>query len=168
MTNGVAVPPRSSSSVSVSDIGSSSSRKATPSSPSSPDLTVFQSFTTSPPALASSSSATKPSHQTGVMVGAAIGGAAVLGLIIGLTVLIGMRRFKHKSRSSKTLQATWRDDRDQDRGINGTSRELAIVGPTPELEDSEESYKPVSELENSEESQRPVLELESLARIQRE
>lgn len=147
-----------------SDIVSLSLTKAT--------LLPSTSAARTPTATGSSSSATKTSHQTGVILGAAISGAAVLALMTGFIVLIGMRRNKKKY-GEKTL----RDEIDQHHetygaSTNNNSGELAAVGPTPELEDSDEFHKPVPELENVEshrlvpelqnfESHRPVLELQS-------
>lgn len=162
--DGRAVSPDPSSHI--SDIALSSSTKATPSSSSSAAVTLSQSLNdlSSAASASSSSSAaleslspssdTKPLHQTGVIVGAAIGGAAALALITGTIVLIGMRRIQYKSRNYETPQAAWRHDRAQDHGshgaiINNTSRALVTVGPVSELDNSEESHKPVPELESS-------------------
>ena len=171
--NGTTVS-RDASSV-ASDIVSLSLTKATPLPSSSAALT--------PTATAPSSSATKTSHQTGVILGAAIGGAAVLALMTGLIVLIGMRRNRNKSHNQETSPKILRDEIDQhhetyEASINNNTGELAIVGPAPELQDSEEVRKPVPELENFEshrwvpelqnfEFHRPVLELQSSTRSHR-
>ena len=77
-----------------------------------------------------------------MIVGAAIGGAAVLALITGTIVLIGMRRIKHKSRSQETPQKTY------EASTNNTSRELGTGGPVPELENSRDPQRLVPELQN--------------------
>lgn len=123
----------------VSGIASSSSVKATPSSSSRAALT--------PTPSASPSSAAKASHQTGLILGAALGGAAVLALITGLIVLIGIRHLQHKSGSQEVPQVIWKDQRNQDdgthrAGINDASCELAAVGPVLELETSTPFRRP--------------------------
>lgn len=153
MKNGTAIS-RDASSTIASDIVSLSSSNAA--------LTLVQSLSAlTPTATAPLSSATKTSHQTGVILGAAIGGAAVLALVIGIIVLVGMRRNKNKFRGQETAQKTLRDEIDRDHetcetSTNDNSGELAAFGPVPELQDSEECRKPIPELENSE-----VLELQS-------
>lgn len=192
MKNGTAVS-RDTSSV-ASEIVSSSSVKATPSSSLNAAPTLVQSLSaltsttqaslspaTKPAptlgqslsaltstAQASLSPARKPARQTGVIVGAAIGGAAVLALTTGAIVLIGMRRIKHKSQSQETPQKTWRDESQQyhetfEASTNNTARELDTDGPVPELENSRNSQRLVPELPNSE-CHRPVQELQGSTR----
>lgn len=150
-----------------SDITLSSPTEATPSSLSSAALTLHQSSSSlaSIATLSSSLEASVPSsstsvspsaaaatsHQTGAIVGSAIGAAAAAALITVMIFLLRMRRVKHQQSLSHDIQ--------QARGINDFSRndvvypELAISVPTSELEDSEESRKPVPELEDSTRSQ---------------
>lgn len=166
--NGTAVS-RDSSSIAF-DIVSSSSINATPSSSSIAALTLVQSSgALTPTASASSSPVAKPAHQTGVIVGAAIGGAAILGLITGIIVLIGMRRIKHKSPSQVTSEKNWRNKQDHEiyeAPTNNTSGGLAAVGPVSELGNSKESQRRVAELQNFE-PYGPVPELQSLTRSHR-
>ena len=152
LENGMAVS-RDSNSI-LSGVAASSSIKAIPSSSLSVALTSLQSFNAPTPiASVSSSSAAKPSPETGTIIGAAIGGAAVLALITGIIVFIWMRRMTYKSRGHETPQVTW-DKRDQDHGTRGametnTHHEMAAIRPVLELEDFEESQRQVPELENS-------------------
>lgn len=146
------------------DVVSSSSIKATPSSSSAAAFTLGQSLSAlAPTAPASSTSATKTSNQTGVIVGAAISGAAVLALVTGIIVLIGMRRIKKRSRIQETLRTTRTDESHQDPKLyegqkSNSSRELATLGPVPELENSKKPQRPVPELQNFEPN-RPLQEL---------
>ena len=148
---------------SASDITSPSPIEATPSSSSSATLTLHQSSgsLTSIASLSLSSEASVPSsltsvspsaaaatsHQTGAIVGSAIGAAAAAALITVIIFLLRMRRIKHQQSPSHDIQ--------QVRGIDNFTRssaiypELATSGPTSELEDSEESRKLVPELEDS-------------------
>lgn len=165
LQNGTAVSRRSSSTI--FDMASSSASaliKTTPSSLSNAALTRSQSFGDLTPATAAAaaSSSAKPFHQTEAIVGAAIGGAAVLGIISGIIVLIRMRRIKSKSKNQGLPWAAWKDGRDQrnnDTMMRSPFRELATVGPVSELQDSQEAER--SELENVEASHRPVQELQS-------
>ena len=123
---------------SASDITSSPPLEATPlSSSSSSSLTSI-----------SPSAAAQTSHQTGMIVGSAIGAAAAAAFITGIIFLIRIRRIKHQQLPSREIQ--------QAHGINNfmksndTYPELAINGPVPELE---ESRRPVPELEGSIRSQ---------------
>lgn len=145
------------------DIISSSPLVATQSSSSSADLTLPQSsgsltstasFSSSSEASVSSSS-TSPSpsaaattpHQTGVIVGSAIGAAAAAALITVIIFLMRIRRVKHQQPPSFEIQQARGTNNFM--GSNATYPELAINGPTSELEDSEDSRKPVPELEDS-------------------
>ena len=147
-------------SFSASDINSSSPLEATPSSSSSAALSLHQSFgsltsiassvssslsrsVSSPSTLISLSAAAKSSNQTGAIVGSAIGAAAAAALITGIVFLVRLRRIKHQQPP----------ERDDFMKSNATHFELAANGPVPELEDSEESRRPLPELEASTRSQ---------------
>lgn len=154
----------SSSSIQKTGSSSPSSINTTPSSFSNAAGTLshsFGAFTPTAAVVASpSSSVRKPLHQTEVIVGAAIGGAAILGIIAGTIVLIGMRRIKSKPENQGLPQAAWKDGRDQNHGngdtmIHSPFCELAAVESISELENSKESERPKPELE---ERRRPELE----------
>ena len=145
---------------SASDITSSPPLEATPLSSSSAAPTADQSFgfltsivSVSPSLTASVSSsltsvspfaAAKTSHQTGTIVGSAIGAAAAAAFITGIIFLIRIRRTKHQQPPSREIQ--------QAHGINNfmksnaTYPELASNGPVRELEGFR---RPVPELEDS-------------------
>lgn len=153
LQNGTAVSRSTSIAI---DVVSSSSKKATPLSSSNAALTLVQSLDAfTPTASASSFSTTKSSNQTGVIVGAAIGGAAVLALMTGIVVLIRIRCIKQKSLSQETQNCAICED-----PTNDDCRELAAIGPAPELGISERSPRPVPELQGFE-FNRSVRELEA-------
>lgn len=84
-------------------------------------------------------------------MGSAIGAAAAAALITVIIFLIWMRRIKHQRPLSHEDQQP--REMKSFMGSNATYPELAIYGPTPELEDCEESRRPVPELEDSARSQ---------------
>lgn len=98
-----------------------------------------------------SSAVVKTSHQTGAIVGSAIGAAAGAALVTGIIFLIRMRRIKQQQPLSHENKEELGDNSTM--RISPTHPELAANGLAPELEDSEETRRPMPELEDLTRSQ---------------